>query len=65
MFFFSSSKCHISDIGIDKLSLEKPSQDKLSPATQFQAPLCIRYSRCAIHVSALTFSKVMPQTFGF
>ena len=55
MYFFSS-RCHISDIEIDKLLFKNPSQDKLSTATPFQAPLCIRYSRCAI--GGLTFSRV-------
>ena len=43
-----SIRCHISDIDIDKLSFKNPSQDKLSPATPSNAPLCIRYSRCYI-----------------
>ena len=40
------SKCHNSDIGIDKLLFQNPRQDKPPPATPLQAPLCIRYSRC-------------------
>ena len=43
-----SSKCHNSDIDIDKSSLQNPSQDKLSPATPSQVSLCIRYSRYCI-----------------
>ena len=34
---FFSSRCHISDIDVDKLLFKSPSQDKL--ATPFQAPI--------------------------
>ena len=34
-----SSRCHISDIDIVKLSFKSPSLDKLSPATPSQCPI--------------------------
>ena len=43
-----SSQCRISHIDINKLWFKNPGQDKLSPATPSQAPLCIKYPRCYI-----------------
>ena len=55
------SKCHISDIDIDKLSFKNTGHVRLSPATPSQAQLCVRYFRCSI--SVLNVSKVNLPTF--